>query len=129
MGDVHRAYDPVIGRPVAIKIIRRELVRGSGADQWLERFKREARAAGQRFHPNIVTVFDYGEENGIPFLVMEFIDGPNLASFIKTGGPVRVERAVDIIAQVLNGLASPTPAVSSTATSNHPISLYHRTAR
>jgi len=104
MGDVHRAYDPVIGRPVAIKIIRRELARGSGADQWLERFKCEARAAGQRFHPNIVTVFDYGEEDGLPFLVMEFIDGPNLASYIKTGGPVRIERAVDIIAQVLNGL-------------------------
>jgi serine/threonine-protein kinase len=104
MGDVYRAYDPVIGRPVAIKIIRRELLRGSGADQWLERFKREARAAGQQSHPNIITVLDYGEEDGLPFLVMEFIDGPNLASLIKTGGRLRLERAVDIIAQVLNGL-------------------------
>ena len=50
MGEVYRAYDPLIGRPVALKIIRREPIGGSGAEQWLERFKREARAAGQRFH-------------------------------------------------------------------------------
>ena len=104
MGEVYRAYDPVIGRPIAIKIIRRELLGGSGADQWLERFKREARAAGQRFHPNIVTILDYGEENGLPHLAMELVDGPSLASLLKTDGPLPLERAVDIIVQVLNGL-------------------------
>ena len=104
MGEVYHAYDPVIGRPVAIKIIRRELLGGSGADQWLERFKREARAAGQRFHPNIVTILDYGEENGLPYLAMELVDGPSLASLLKTDGPLPVKRAVDVIAQVLNGL-------------------------
>jgi serine/threonine-protein kinase len=94
----------VIGRPVAIKIIRRELLGGSGADQWLERFKREARAAGQRFHPNIATILDYGEENGLPYLAMEFVDGPSFAGLLKTNGPLPLERAVDIIVQVLNGL-------------------------
>jgi eukaryotic-like serine/threonine-protein kinase len=104
MGDVYRAHDPAIGRPVAIKIIRRELLGGSGADQWLERFKREARAAGQRFHPNIVAMLDYGEENGLPFLAMEFVDGSSLASLLKTAGPLPLERALDIIVQVLAGL-------------------------
>ena len=104
MGEVYHAYDPVIGRPVAIKIIRRELLGSSGADQWLERFKREARTAGQRFHPNIVTILDYGEENGLPYLAMEFVDGPSLAGLLKTDGPLSLERTVDIIVQVLNGL-------------------------
>ena len=104
MGEVYRAYDPLIGRPVALKIIRRELIGGSGAEQWLERFKREARAAGQRIHPNIVTVLDCGEESGLPFLVMEFVDGPSLASLLKTSGPLPPERATAIVAQVLSGL-------------------------
>jgi eukaryotic-like serine/threonine-protein kinase len=104
MGEVYRAYDPVIGRPVAIKIIRRELLGGSGAGQWLERFKREARAAGQRFHPNIVTMLDYGEEGEAPYLAMEFVDGPSLASLLQTSGPLPPERAAAIITQVRSGL-------------------------
>jgi serine/threonine-protein kinase len=104
MGEVFRAFDPVIGRPVAIKIIRRELIGGTGSDQWLERFKREARAAGQHIHPNIVTVLDYGEDDGLPFLVMEFVDGPSLAILIKDSGPLPPARAAAIIVQVLNGL-------------------------
>jgi eukaryotic-like serine/threonine-protein kinase len=104
IGEVYRAYDPLIGRPVALKIIRRELIGGSGAEQWLERFKREARAAGQRFHPNIVTMLDCGDESGLPFLVMEFVDGPSLAGLLKTSGPLPPERATAIVAQVLSGL-------------------------
>ena len=104
MGEIYRAHDPLIDRPVAIKLVRRELICGPGADQWLERFKREARAAGQRFHPNIITILDYGEEGGLPFLAMEFIDGPSLASLLKSSGPLRLERAVAIITQVLSGL-------------------------
>ena len=56
MGEVYRAYDPVIDRPVAIKIVRTELAAGSGSEQWLQRFRREARAAGRRFHPNIIAI-------------------------------------------------------------------------
>jgi eukaryotic-like serine/threonine-protein kinase len=104
MGEVYRAHDPLIDRPVAIKLVRRELISGGAADQWLERFKREARAAGQRFHPNIVTILDYGEEGGLPFLAMEFVDGPSLASLLKASGPLGPEPAVAIITQVLSGL-------------------------
>jgi serine/threonine-protein kinase len=104
MGDVYRAYDPLIDRPVAIKLVRRELSEGSGSEQWLARFKREARAAGQRLHPNIVAILDCGEENGVPFLAMEFVDGPSLAGLLKTSGPLPLDRAAAIIAEVLSGL-------------------------
>jgi eukaryotic-like serine/threonine-protein kinase len=104
MGEVYRAYDPVIDRKVAIKVIRRELVGGADGAQWLERFKREARAAGQRFHPNIVTVLDYGEEDGLPFLAMELVDGPSLAGLLKSAGPLPPARAAEIITEVLAGL-------------------------
>jgi hypothetical protein len=104
MGDVYRAYDPLIDRPVAIKLVRRELSEGSGSEQWLARFKREARAAGQRLHPNIVAILDCGEENGTPFLAMEFVDGPSLAGLLKTSGPLPLDRAAAIITEVLSGL-------------------------
>src|SRR6202011_2398742 len=82
MGEVYRAYDPVIDRLVAIKVLRPELIGGSGAEQWLERFRREARAAGRRVHPNIVAVWDFGDDNGAPFLAMEFVDGRSLDALI-----------------------------------------------
>jgi len=104
MGDVYRAYDPLIDRPVAIKLVRRELSGDSGSEQWLARFKREARAAGQRLHPNIVAILDCGEQDGAPFLAMEFVDGPSLAGLLKTSGPLPLERAAAIIIEVLNGL-------------------------
>ena len=71
IGQVYRAYDPIIDRPVAIKVVRSELSAGSGSEQWLQRFRREARAAGRRFHPNIVAILDFGDDNGVPFLAIE----------------------------------------------------------
>ena len=69
------------------------------------RFRREVRAAGQRQHPNIVTVHDYGEENGSPFFVMEYVEGESLAERIKrSAGPLSPDEAVAIVAQVLNAL-------------------------
>src|SRR6201987_2156483 len=104
MGEVYRAHDPVIDRLVAIKILRSELVIGSGAEQLLERFRREARAAGRRVHPNIVTIWDFGEVDGGPFLVMELVDGSSLDAFIKLSGPPPADRSVRIIPQVLCAL-------------------------
>ena len=105
MGEVFEAHDPVIGRPVAIKLLRRELAESDEEMAWLERFRREVRAAGQRQHPNIVTVFDYGEENGSPFFVMEYVEGESLAERIKrSAGPLPPDEAVAIVAQVLNAL-------------------------
>jgi len=104
MGEVYRAYDPVIDRPVAIKVVRTELAAGSGSEQWLQRFRREARAAGRRFHPNIVAILDFGEDDGMPFLAMEYVDGRSLDAILKTSGPLEPTRSVEIITQVLSAL-------------------------
>jgi len=104
MGEVYRAHDPAIDRLVAIKVVRPELVAGSGGEQLLERFRREARAAGRRFHPNIVAIWDFGDDNGMPFLVMELVEGRSLDQLIKSGGPLAPGRSVAIITQVLSAL-------------------------
>jgi serine/threonine-protein kinase len=104
MGEVYRAHDPAIDRLVAIKVVRPELVAGSGGAQLLERFRREARAAGRRFHPNIVAIWDFGDDNGTPFLVMELVEGQSLDHLIKSSGPLAQVRCVAIITQVLSAL-------------------------
>src|SRR5512143_476848 len=78
MGVVYRAYDPVIDRMVALKTIRADLLEGPQGVEWRERFKREARAAARCDHPNIVTVFEYGEQDGTAFMAMEFVAGRSL---------------------------------------------------
>jgi serine/threonine protein kinase len=104
MGEVYRAHDPSIDRLVAIKVLRPELITGSGAEQLLERFRREARAAGRRFHPNIVAIWDFGEEDGIPFLVMELIEGKSLDEILKASGLLAADRSIRIMTQVLSAL-------------------------
>jgi serine/threonine protein kinase len=104
MGEVYRAHDPAIDRQVAIKVLRPELIAGSGSEQLLERFRREARAAGRRFHPNIVAIWDFGEDNGMPFLVMELVDGRSLDEIIKASGRLEPSRAIGIMTQVLSAL-------------------------
>src|SRR5439155_13497818 len=104
MGEVYRAHDPAIDRLVAIKVVRPELVAGSGGEQLLERFRREARAAWRRFHPNIVAIWDFGDDNGMPFLVMELVEGRSLDQVIKSSGPLPPGRSVAIITQVLSAL-------------------------
>jgi serine/threonine-protein kinase len=104
MGEVYRAHDPSIDRAVAIKVLRPELITGSGAEQLLARFRREARAAGRRFHPNIVAIWDFGEEDGIPFLVMELIEGKSLDEILKASGLLATDRSIRIMTQVLNAL-------------------------
>jgi serine/threonine protein kinase len=104
MGEVYRAHDPAIDRLVAIKVVRPELVAGSGGEQLLERFRREARAAGRRFHPNIVAIWDFGDDNGMPFLVMELVEGQSLDQLIKSSGPLAQGRSLAIITQVLSAL-------------------------
>src|SRR5580704_538742 len=104
MGEVYRAHDPAIDRLVAIKVVRPELVAGSGGEQLLERFRREARAAGRRFHPNIVAIWDFGDNNGMPFLVMELVEGQSLDHLIKSCGSLEPRRSVAIVTQVLSAL-------------------------
>jgi len=103
---VYEAYDPLMNRRVAIK----ELAMPQGAssqqqEERISRFKREAQAAGTLNHPNIMTVFSFAEDNGRTFMAMEYLDGCTLRSEIDTHGSLPLDRAVDIITQVLEGLS------------------------
>jgi len=75
MGSLYLAKDPKIGRQVAIKLVRQEF----DSPEARQRFAREAQSAGTLRHPNIVTIFDVDEHDGLPFIAMEYIDGETLA--------------------------------------------------
>ena len=104
MGVVYLGYDEAIDRQVAIKTIHRSLLEGDDGAEWLERFRREVRAAGRCLHPNIVTVFEYGEENGIPYIVMEYVQGRELRDYLKDRQPLPLANAVAVAVQVLHAL-------------------------
>src|ERR1700723_2741303 len=102
MAIVYRAQDVLLNRPVAIKTLYPEL---SADPLFVEGFRREAQAAANLSHPNIVPVFDWGEDNGTYFIVMEFIDGRPLSSILRTAGPMHPDRAAEIGADVAIALA------------------------
>src|SRR5205807_10578719 len=101
MGEVWRAYDSVIRRSVALKLLSRA---GRSADA-RERLLREARAAGALQHPNIVTIYDLGEADGQLFIAMELIDGSDLSTLIALREPLGLERKLDLVIEVLQGLS------------------------
>ena len=103
MGVVYEALDPTIGRKIALKAIRFDGI-GTTADEAARRFKNEARAAGGLNHPNIVTVYDAGEDNGILYLAMEFIEGSTLEALIRQQRTIATSQTIDIIRQVCAGL-------------------------
>jgi serine/threonine-protein kinase len=104
MGVVYLGHDTAIDRPVAIKTIHRRLLQGEEGEEWLARFHREVRAAGRCLHPNIVTVFEYGEEAGAPYIVMEYVQGRELRDYLKDRQPLPLANAVAVIVQVLQAL-------------------------
>jgi serine/threonine-protein kinase len=107
MGVVYEGRDPNIERRVAIKTARRDVMASSGmADEMMERFLREARAAGALNHPNIITIYDAGEENGIAYIAMEFLEGGDLREVIDERRRLDVPEIVDIGAQVCDALAA-----------------------
>jgi serine/threonine-protein kinase len=101
MAEVYRAHDRLLDRPVALKVLFPEL---SVDRSFVERFRREAQAAANLSHPNIVPVFDWGEDSGTYFIVMEFIDGRPLSSILKTAGTLSAERTADVGAHVAAAL-------------------------
>lgn len=102
MGVVYLATDPDIERRVAIKTL---LVKYGDDEDLLERFRREAKAAGALNHPNVVTIYDYGEDDGTPYIVMELISGSDLQKVARRGERFTVNESFRIIAQVLDALA------------------------
>ena len=102
MGAVYRAENTRIGKPVAIKVLLRGHRKGSDAEK---RFIREARIAGSLGHPGIVEIYDLGTlENGVPFQVMELLEGQTLAERIKHEGALPIDELLDVAEQVLGAL-------------------------
>ncbi len=103
MGAVYKAADRILRRFVALKVLHRDVV---GRPRAVERFVREARASAAIGHPNIIDVLDFGEHEGLPFLVMEYLRGRPLSELIATEAPLPVERAARIATHTLAGLAA-----------------------
>src|ERR1700730_8822589 len=104
MSNVYRAQDTVLGRQVAIKILTKE---GAADEESKTRFLQEARMASNIVHENIISVYDFGEDQGRPFMVMEYLEGESLRAAIRTGRTgdltqrlkiaLQIARAVDFI--------------------------------
>lgn len=101
MAVVFRGRDTLLDRYVAIKVVRDEEARSANFDL---QFQREARAAANLSHPNIVTVYDYGIDNGQPFIVMELVPGTNLKALLRKRGRFTVEEGIPLIVQACAGL-------------------------
>src|SRR5881409_373615 len=83
MGVVYEGYDPLIKRSVALKTIRSDRLVGDDSANVIARFRREAQAAGRLSHPNIVSIYDFGEEGGIWFIAMEFVKARELKDYFQ----------------------------------------------
>src|SRR5262245_23558562 len=101
MGTVFRAHDPVLDRPVAIKIISEDI---PVTEDLRARFFREAQACARLSHPNIVTIFEMGEDDGRLYIVMEFLEGEELRHLISERRHLPIEDKVALMSQVCDGL-------------------------
>ena len=102
MGTVYRAQDPLLNRTVAIKVMSDAIARDAALR---DRFLREAQAAGSLQHPNVVTIYDFGEVDGHLFIAMEYVEGIDLAELIEKQEPMTLEERIGIAIDVLLGLS------------------------
>jgi eukaryotic-like serine/threonine-protein kinase len=102
MSNVYRAHDRLLERTVALKLLHD---RYSDDDEYVERFRREARAAARLSHPNIVTVIDRGEQNGRQFIVFEHVAGENLKQLVTRSGPLPIRQAIELALQIGRALS------------------------
>jgi eukaryotic-like serine/threonine-protein kinase len=103
MGEVFRAHDAVLAREVAIKVLHRSL---AGDAAFVDRFRREARAAAALSHPNIVAVYDWGAVDGIYYMVMEYVRGRGVRELLSASGRLEPAQAAEIVRQTLIALES-----------------------
>src|SRR5262249_15192811 len=101
MGEVYKARHARMDRTVALKVIQRDKLDNATA---VERFNLEVKAVSQLAHPNIVCAFDCGEEKGLHYFAMEYVDGPDLAKLVKEKGPLPLREACEYIRQAALGL-------------------------
>jgi eukaryotic-like serine/threonine-protein kinase len=102
MSTVWRAHDRLLDRTVAMKVLHEQFTRD---EEYVERFRREARSVAQLSHPNIVTVIDRGEDDGRQYIVFEFVDGENLKQLVERTGPLPVHDALLLAVQMGRALA------------------------
>jgi eukaryotic-like serine/threonine-protein kinase len=102
MANVYLAHDMILDRDVAVKMLRLDL---TNDEEFIRRFHREAQSATSLNHPNIVNIYDVGEENDLYYIVMEFVDGQTLKQYIQQYSPLRVEEAVGIMSQLTSAIA------------------------
>ncbi|HEY7400752.1 MAG TPA: Stk1 family PASTA domain-containing Ser/Thr kinase [Actinomycetota bacterium] len=101
MAEVFRAFDTTLDRPVAVKILAPQYATDPG---FVDRFRREAQAAARLNHPNVVSVYDSGSDDGTHFIVMEYIEGRTLADFLARGGRLDPTKAVEIAMHIADAL-------------------------
>ena len=102
MANVYLGYDTILDRNVAIKILRGDL---SSDEKFVRRFQREALSASSLAHPNIVEMYDVGEDEGVYYIVMEYVDGITLKQLLKKRGSLTLSEAIDIMLQLTDGMA------------------------
>ena len=102
MANVYLAHDTILDRNVAVKVLRGDL---AGDEKFVRRFQREALSASSLSHPNIVEMYDVGEDDGGYYIVMEYVDGKTLKQVLKQRGHLSVSEVVDIMLQVTDGMA------------------------
>lgn len=103
MANVYLAYDTILDRNVAVKVLRGDLATD---EKFVRRFQREALSASSLSHPNIVEVYDVGEDNGSYYIVMEYIEGKHLKQLLKKRGSLTLTEVVDIMLQVTDGMSA-----------------------
>jgi serine/threonine-protein kinase len=104
MGVVYEGYDPLIKRSVALKTIRADQLAGENAETVIARFRREAQAAGRLSHPNIVSIYDFGEEDGVWYIAMEFVKGRELKDYFQANERFTTADIVRIMTKLLDAL-------------------------
>ena len=102
MANVYLAYDTILDRRVAVKVLRGDL---SNDEKFVRRFQREALSASSLSHSNIVEMYDVGEDNGIYYIVMEYIEGKTLKQLIKKRGALTLSESIDIMLQITDGIS------------------------
>ena len=104
MGIVYKGFDPQIERHVAIKTIRKDLVEPELADQYMARLRNEAKAAGRLNHPNIVGVYEFGEDETVAFIAMEYVEGTGLREYLNRRASFDFAQLVALMSQLLAAL-------------------------
>ncbi|HXX85526.1 MAG TPA: serine/threonine-protein kinase [Casimicrobiaceae bacterium] len=106
MGVVYEGFDPLIKRLVALKTVRADRLSGEDSSTMIARFRREAQAAGRLSHPNIVGIYDFGEENGVWYIAMEFVKGRELKDYFDKDERFSLPDTVRIMSQILDALGA-----------------------